>query len=476
MTKYLLNLVCIIGIAGAAHAGAVANLEITEDGHAHLVFADGGNNQLTGYSIEDTAAVPTLSFLAPSAAQDGTGQYATAWSSLDDQGAFAGENYGTHDWFFDGSSAPPTFLGEGNIDGYLGRADGAPVYIGRILDTSTMGGVLIAADFQAGGRLENIEFKVTDTTLVTDFDNPENINTGTVTLRTGAPLATVTQDITGTPWQETGDIGATNTDFDATYVEHADGSGLKAVIDLKVASTLFDTIDTWTSTLTGSVMINGTIKTVTFADLVQTTDDGLVTGNITASLLRVKVIDGSEMISIHSNPTQAGKDAAGHWGTLASTMVVSVVAGDFEPDDDSDDIDIDLIGAAIVAGSNNLLYDVTGDGVVDTADRNLVILSFVERTGGNGTMFGDINRDGHVDAGDYTLWADNFGPGTGWASGDLNGNAETEAGDYTLWADNFGTGPNDAPGLSPVAVPEPATMMLLAVGGFAAVVRRRRRK
>ncbi|MDP7289390.1 MAG: hypothetical protein QGH94_15505, partial [Phycisphaerae bacterium] len=65
MTKYLINLVCIIGVAGAAHAGAVANLEITADGHAYLVFDAAGNGQLTGYTIEDTAVVPTISFERP---------------------------------------------------------------------------------------------------------------------------------------------------------------------------------------------------------------------------------------------------------------------------------------------------------------------------------------------------------------------------------------------------------------------------
>ena len=90
MTKYLLNLVCIVGIAGAAHAGAVANLEITEQGHAYLVFADGGLGQLTGYTVFDsqTAVVdgtPTLAIMQ-GAPEDGTGQYATAWAPLMDQG------------------------------------------------------------------------------------------------------------------------------------------------------------------------------------------------------------------------------------------------------------------------------------------------------------------------------------------------------------------------------------------------------
>ena len=107
MTKYLINLVCIIGVAGAAHAGAVANLEITADGHAYLVFDAAGNGNLTGYTVQDASVATPVTFERGGSVLDGTGQYADAWSSLDSQCAFSGETAGLHDWFFEGTPPHP---------------------------------------------------------------------------------------------------------------------------------------------------------------------------------------------------------------------------------------------------------------------------------------------------------------------------------------------------------------------------------
>jgi len=81
---------------------------------------------------------------------------------------------------------------------------------------------------------------------------------------------------------------------------------------------------------------------------------------------------------------------------------------------------------------------------------------------------GDANYDGLVDGGDYTLWADNYGStGAGWGGADFNGDNVTDGGDYTIWADFYGTGGG-------AAIPEPATLVLLGVGGVLCLVRRRR--
>lgn len=78
---------------------------------------------------------------------------------------------------------------------------------------------------------------------------------------------------------------------------------------------------------------------------------------------------------------------------------------------------------------------------------------------------GDANFDGVVDGGDYTIWANNFlqSPRS-FAQGDFTGDGLVDGADYTVWANNF------APlGLTALAVPEPASVVLI-MGGFPALL------
>jgi len=88
---------------------------------------------------------------------------------------------------------------------------------------------------------------------------------------------------------------------------------------------------------------------------------------------------------------------------------------------------------------------------------------------------GDAQPDGKVDGGDYTIWADNYGTTDatpwsqgGWVVGNFTEDTNVDGGDYTVWADEYGYGTGGA------AIPEPATLLVLAVGGAAALIRRRR--
>ncbi|TWT40688.1 hypothetical protein [Botrimarina hoheduenensis] len=97
---------------------------------------------------------------------------------------------------------------------------------------------------------------------------------------------------------------------------------------------------------------------------------------------------------------------------------------------------------------------------------------------------GDYNNDGLVDAADYTLWRDNLGaapPAEPYVRGDainLTGersinfagdgmNGVTQD-DYLVWANGYGA----APASAGVAVPEPASGLLLLVGFASASLRR----
>ena len=87
-------------------------------------------------------------------------------------------------------------------------------------------------------------------------------------------------------------------------------------------------------------------------------------------------------------------------------------------------------------------------------------------------IVGDFNRDGTVDAADYTVWRNSLGQ-IGNTAADANEDNIVDVDDYNLWNDYFGatlSGGNS----SATSVPEPAGMMIAAITCiFAAAVRRR---
>ena len=479
MTKYLLNLVCIIGIVGAAHAavpdpdpGVVANLEITLDGHAYLVFTGDGTGQLAGYQIEDMAVAPTLTFLRDIGDPDGTGEFASSWSTLTDHGALAGEFVGL-DWFVelnDGTPpAPESWIAEGSHDSYITRVvagAGAPVYIGKIFSS-----------FSAGD-LTDLSFMTMDTDAGGATIDPESIKYGSVFLRT-PPTALVagTTDLAGGAYQQTIDVGAPETNLDVTCV-----STSTVVIDLKVGA-VSGTTTTVFGVGEGHVMVDGKEVPITFADIVETGGTGH---------LRVKAVSGGTTLAIDADLTQADTDPQGRFGTLdalGSTMVIVDVLGDFNVSGVCNGVDIDLISALILPGGpgevapglRSLLFDVNDDHAIGEADRNMVIADYVQilpdGPGGSeyfGTIKGDTNLDGMVSLGDFSILANHFGEAGGWDLADSDGNGEIGLGDFALLANNFGSVSPSIPSPAPTPAPEPATMTLLAIGGLALVRRRRR--
>ena len=104
------------------------------------------------------------------------------------------------------------------------------------------------------------------------------------------------------------------------------------------------------------------------------------------------------------------------------------VAGDFNGDGELDCDDVDALTRAIAVSSGNLLYDVTGDNLVDLQDLNEWVLNL------KGTLFGDANLDFAVDGNDFIIWnADKFNSGTAWCSGDFNADGITDGQDFLVW-------------------------------------------
>lgn len=88
---------------------------------------------------------------------------------------------------------------------------------------------------------------------------------------------------------------------------------------------------------------------------------------------------------------------------------------------------------------------------------------------------GDYNGDGVVDAVDYTVWRNNLGDET---EDDINNSGDGENGvdpaDYDVWKQNYGDTVPGA-GSGGLAIPEPATIALLAIATALATLRRRKR-
>jgi hypothetical protein len=150
--------------------------------------------------------------------------------------------------------------------------------------------------------------------------------------------------------------------------------------------------------------------------------------------------------------------------TSATVFYLTSNPGDFSLNGIVDAADIDILSRHVAAGSGELAYDLSGDGVLDDADRVVWVHEIA------GTFFGDADLDKTVSYSDFLALAASFGTAGEWSTGDFSGNSHVGFDDFVLMSENYGR-----TSVAAAAVPEPSVCSLLAMGlaGLAALRKRR---
>ena len=143
--------------------------------------------------------------------------------------------------------------------------------------------------------------------------------------------------------------------------------------------------------------------------------------------------------------------------------------GDLDGDCDVDDEDIDILCANMGGDPDD--FDFDGDNDVDEDDLIFLIENLVELQDGSGrvgTKRGDFNLDGLVNATDLAIMKPNFGFSPRmYSQGNANCDTVVNATDLAILKLNFGfTAPTGV-------IPEPASLILIGLGGLGLLRRRR---
>jgi choice-of-anchor B domain-containing protein len=153
--------------------------------------------------------------------------------------------------------------------------------------------------------------------------------------------------------------------------------------------------------------------------------------------------------------------------------------GDFNYDGDLNCADVNLLTAAVASGANDADYDITGDGLVNLADRDawLVEAGSENLPSGNPFLPADADLNGTVDGQDFIAWNNHkFSTLAEFCSGDFNMDGVIDGLDFIAW-NEFKFQTSDARGASgqSFAVPEPHSIAWwMLVVGMPLAARRRR--
>ena len=124
-------------------------------------------------------------------------------------------------------------------------------------------------------------------------------------------------------------------------------------------------------------------------------------------------------------------------GQIILSVLGDVLRGDFNGDSIVDVADIDLLTPAIASGSNDQMFDLNGDAVLNAADLT-VFLSDNVITAGN-RVPGDVDLNGEVVFADFLQLSGNFGQPGVWSDGDFDADGQVAFSDFLALSQNFGS-------------------------------------
>ena len=147
--------------------------------------------------------------------------------------------------------------------------------------------------------------------------------------------------------------------------------------------------------------------------------------------------------------------------------------GDFDGNGAYECADIDALTGVIASGSNDLTYDLTGDGAVNVDDQTAWLAEAATANGlGSPYKQGDANLDGTVDVSDFNKWNENkFTDAAQWCNGDFTADGVVDVSDFNAWNGNKFTSSDGGTNV----VPEPSALALVMVAGLSLLGLRRRR-
>ena len=136
--------------------------------------------------------------------------------------------------------------------------------------------------------------------------------------------------------------------------------------------------------------------------------------------------DGTGKSLQRLQPTLFGNDA-GSWvadDPNPGSVNFGAIPGDFDGDGGADAADINLLFEQMRAAVPDLRFDLTGDGLVDTNDRNAMVFDVL------GTTYGDADVDDAFDSQDFVdifqmgEYNDDIPGNSTWEEGDWNGDGD----------------------------------------------------
>jgi hypothetical protein len=145
------------------------------------------------------------------------------------------------------------------------------------------------------------------------------------------------------------------------------------------------------------------------------------------------------------------------------------LTGDFNNDKVLDAADINLLQTEVSKGTNDKAYDLNNDNLVNLTDQQAWVHDVKK------TWVGDANLDGEFNSGDlvsvFTLGKYETGQIALWQEGDWNADLAFNSGDFVAAFSDGGYEIGPRPAIA--AVPEPASLLLTALGALLLLGRRR---